>query len=91
MSEQPFTPCPLSVERCTEDDCIEVITTSRIVAKDPWTDVRYDACEVCASKFDNWEPSDDDLYNGPGMEGGVSYREEDTPRYQQALKDAGRR
>lgn len=90
MSADGFRACPLALERLTHDLCEEAITTSRIVQKDPWTDVRYDACQACARAFDNWEPSDDDAMHGPNREGGIGFREEDTLTFRGRLKDAGR-
>ena len=71
-------PCVYTDEH---DDCTGIAVTTR-------DGVRL--CAPCATRRDNWEPNDSDLANGPGREGGISYREEDTANYQAALRDAGR-
>jgi NAD-dependent SIR2 family protein deacetylase len=45
--------------------------------------VRMPGCQDCAKRSEDREPTDDDVYNGLGMEGGVRY---DVNRY-----DGGRR
>lgn len=55
------------------DDCTEVATTTVQDATGPSTYIERPACASCAAYEANREPSDDDLYNGFGMEGGIRY------------------
>ena len=87
-----FECCPLAYERGTEELCegIDAVIGARAVATGPSTEVSLQACVACARAYDNWEPSDEQMANRAGVEGGIGYRFEDTTAYRDALKDAGR-
>lgn len=54
-------------------------------------DEKVASCDSCARRWADREPTDDQIMNGPGVEGGIGYREEDTLAFREQLKDAGRR
>lgn len=93
--DEPFRPCPLAIERSTEDGCEgdDDATLKVTVAKDPWTDVTFRACQSCKTAYENWceDAWMEAQTNGPNVEGGIGYRAEDTASYRAALKDAGRK
>jgi hypothetical protein len=61
------------------DECLGEATVTRDNGN-PYGPSTEHLCEACARWWDNREPSDWDVYNGPGMEGGIRYGNQCKPR-----------